>query len=219
MNKHLIVIIPSLIIILIRLKPFDTILRPLCTLVHELSHALVALLFKDKIKEIKLNSDFSGSCTTKSHSKFASFCVSLAGYTLTGVFAYLLIRLIHPNMNATAFYILIIVSIIALILYIRNSFGRVWTLLFVGINLIFIFIPFFRPFYHYIIYFYACILLVENFLSTIILLQIALSTPKKAGDATNLKKITKIPASIWAIFFFCFALFMFYESISYIIHI
>jgi preprotein translocase subunit SecG len=45
------------------------------------------------------------------------------------------------------------------------------------------------------------------------LLVLSIKQPKKAGDASNLQKITKIPAAVWAILLLVFTLFISWLSV------
>lgn len=216
MSKTFLVLVPVFIIMLIRLKPFDIILRTLNTFLHELSHAVVALIFREKVQQINLNQDFSGSCTTKVHSKFAQTCIALAGYTFTSLIAYILICNLNKEISSLFFWIFVAICVLAIIMYIRNAFGIIWVLAFTAINFLFIYIPLFKPYYNHIIYIYACIILIENLLSTFTLLYITIKSPKQAGDATLLQKASKVPAIIWSLAFVIIAILLTIKSINLI---
>lgn len=216
MHKILIVAIPIITILLIRSKYFKFILQPLNTLVHEFSHALVALLLGQKVKSININTDGSGSCTTKSKSKIKSFFISFVGYVFPSLLGYFIIYQINYSHINLVLYILIILSLIALVLYIRNSFGVTWIIGFCLINIVLLFIPNTYGLQKIILYFYACILLIENFLSTLSLLYINLSSSKKAGDSYNLHKITHIPALFFTLFYVMFSLLMILKTLPII---
>ncbi len=216
MSNTFLITVPIIIFILLRLKPFDVVFRTLNTLVHELSHALVALLFKQKVQKINLNDDFSGSCMVKVNSKFAQICIALAGYTFTSILAYCLISSLNTSFGCLIFWIMIAICVVALVFYIRNAFGILWTMSFMALNFIFIFVPFFKPYYQHILYVYSWTLLVENLLSTITLLYLCLKNKKKAGDATLLAKATKLPAIFWATLFFAIAMYLFIKSLAMI---
>lgn len=208
MQDTIIIIIPILVMIFIRMKYVELILRPLNTLIHELSHAVVALLLGEKIKDIKINPDYSGSCTTKSKSKFKAFCVSIVGYVIPSLLGYLIICELQNTMLNLLFYILIGVNIFALVFYIRNTFGIIWVLSFSMINILFLYIPMFKPLQPYILYFYSCVLLVENMLATLSLLKINLVSAKDSGDSYNLQKLTHIPALVYSLLFVGYAFMM-----------
>lgn len=217
MNKTLLLIIPLLEVILVRFKFIEICIKPLNTLIHELSHALVALILGNKVKEIKINTDYSGSCTTAGKSKVKQFFISIAGYTLPAILGFLIIKFLGGEHQIYFFYTLIFINIIALILYIRNSFGIIWTIVFILLNFCFIYFPFFTEYHEYILYTYSCILLLENIISTLILVKINFSNSKKAGDSTILEKTTHIPAIIYSLAFFAFSIWLTYKAYTIIL--
>jgi hypothetical protein len=212
MNRWFLILVPVIVVSIIRLKPIDLFLRSLNTLIHEFSHAFVALCLGEKVKEIKLNDDFSGSCTTKSKSKFKAFLVSLSGYTMCAIVSYLLIRFMNNEYNKYVFYLLIFLCIFSLIMYIRNTFGILWVVGFLAINLIIVFVPYFSKIFPQIIYVYANIIMIENFLSTLTLLHLNILSSKKAGDSYNLQKATHLPALFYTLFFVAISCFFIYKS-------
>ncbi|MGP1515108.1 MAG: M50 family metallopeptidase [Bacteroidales bacterium] len=216
MSTTFLIVSLVLVAIFIRLKPFDLLFRTFNTLVHELSHAMVAIIFRQKVQKVLLNKNFSGACDTKIDNRTSMFFISVVGYIFPAVIGYLFVYMSMLNITSFPFYIILVVSIVALIFFIGNSFGRVWTLFFAGLNLVFILAPIFSPYYKHILYIYACILLIENLLSTLTLIYVTLITSKKSSDAKLLQKITKIPAIIWCLFFFSFAVTMLFLSINYI---
>ena len=215
-SKWFIILVPVIVVSIIRLKPIDIVFRSLNTLIHELSHAIIALVLGEKVKQIKINEDFSGSCLTKSKSKFKAFLVSLSGYCLCALLSFLMIKYMNSSFNKYIFYSLIILCMIALIMYIRNSFGIIWTVGFLCLNLIIVLVPMAKNIYPHIIYIYANIIMIENFFSTLTLLHINILSSKKSGDSYNLQKSTHIPAMFWTIFFIVFSAFMIYKSYIHI---
>ncbi|MBR1769357.1 MAG: M50 family metallopeptidase [Bacteroidales bacterium] len=213
MDKIFLIATPVFVILFIRMKYFKTVLRPLNTIIHEFSHAFVALLLGEKIKELKINSDASGSCTTSIKSKKKSFFIALAGYTLPSVLAYFIIYRLQNDYTVLAYYVLIAICLLAVVLYIRNSFGVFWILAFTFLNILLIYVPFLSAFQKEVLYIYACILLTENTFSVFELLYINLGSAKKSGDSYNLQKITHIPALVFTLLFLAFALFMVYKSV------
>ncbi|MFA6368744.1 MAG: M50 family metallopeptidase, partial [Bacteroidales bacterium] len=165
------------------------------------------------VSEIKLNDNASGSCTTKSKGKFKTFLVSSSGYIFSVFFSYLLFYSIGKFWNQYFFYFFLIISIIALIFWIRNLYGIIWTLVFASINFALILIPnAISNFSNYILFLFGLLILIDNLISCISLLYISITSPKKAGDATNIAKTTKIPAFFWSLIFLAVALFVVYKS-------
>ncbi|MDO5759571.1 MAG: M50 family metallopeptidase [Bacteroidota bacterium] len=212
MSNLLVIIVPIVVVILIRAKGFKSILQPLNTLIHELSHALIALLLGQKVKSIDINTDGSGLCKIKNNSKVKSFFISFVGYIIPSLLGYFIIFNLNNSHINLILYILIIISLISLVLYIRNSFGIYWGSVFCLLNITLLFVPLFSNLPQIFLYFCACVLLTENFLSTLTLLHINLLSSKKAGDCYNLQKITHIPAIFFTLFYVFFSLFMIYKS-------
>ena len=217
MSEEFLILSLVIVAILIRLQPVDLVFRTFNTLTHELSHAIVAKLFRQKVEKIVINRDFSGSCTTKITDKRTMFFISLVGYIFPSVIGYLLVHLSLSNITSTTFYVFVVVSALALIFFIGNSFGRVWTICFCALNLVFALVPIFSLIYNNIIYIYAIILLIENLLSIITLIYITLSSPKTKTDARSLKQITKIPSFLWSLLFFAVAFWFIVLSIRLLV--
>ena len=216
-SKTFLIVIPLLVAILARITPSKYCIKPFNTLTHELAHAIVALVLGSKVKEININPDFSGSCVNIRTNFFKQFLISIAGYTTPSLLGYLLIKFMNDTADVNLFYCIIIINLIALIFYIRNTFGVIWTLLFTLLNFCFAYFSMFQAYYAYISYTYACILLMETFLDTIVLLKLNLESAKKAGDAYNLQKSTHIPALVYSLLFFAFSCFMIYKVCQVII--
>lgn len=197
----------------IRIKHIGIAFRSINTLIHELSHALMALLTGGKVTEIKLNDNASGSCTTKLKGKFRTFLVSSAGYTFSAIFSLFLFYSLGKEWNQYFFYFFLFISIIALIFWIRNTYGIIWTLIFASFNFALILIPNIIPKYsNHILLIFGLLIAIDNFLACLTLLYISIVTPKKAGDATNIAKTTKIPAFFWSILFLAITLYFGYQS-------
>lgn len=212
-DKTFIIIALISILLLIRIKNIGIVFRSVNTLIHELSHAFVAILTGGEVLEIKLNDNASGSCTTKSKGKFKSFLVSSAGYISSAIFSYLLFYSIGREWNQYIFYFFLIISIIALVFWIRNLYGIIWTLIFASINLSLILIPnAITNYANYILLVFGLLIAIDNFLACITLLNLSIFSPKKASDAVNIAKKTHVPAFFWALFFLAVSVFIGYKS-------
>lgn len=202
-----------LIIILIRTKNVGIAFRSINTLIHEISHAIMALITGGEVKEIKLNDNATGSCKTKSRGKLKTFLVSSAGYISSALFSYLLFISLGKSWNHYFFYFFLSISIFALVFWIRNTYGIIWTLAFASINLGLIILPNTIQIYsNHVLLVFGLLIGIDNILACITLVYISITNPKKAGDASNLAKTTKIPALIWALIFLGFSLFILYKS-------
>ena len=99
-----------------------------------------------------------------------------------------------------------------MILSLKNAYGLFWAGTFVVLNLLLIYFNSNSILYVFAA-FYTLIIFTDSIFSSLILLLLTIKQPKKAGDATNLHKITKIPAMVWAILFLAFTLFISWLSI------
>ena len=212
-TKTFIIIAITFIILVIRIKNIGIAFRSINTLIHELSHAIMALLTGGKVTEIKLNDNASGSCTTKSKGKFKTFLVSSSGYISSALFSLLLFYSLNKEWNQYFFYFFMFISIVALIFWIRNAYGIIWTLAFASINFALILIPnAIHNYSNYILLIFGLLIAIDNLIACLTLLYISIITPKKAGDATNIAKTTKIPAFIWALLFLTITIYICYQS-------
>ena len=212
-DKIFIIVSLVLIILVVRIKNIGIAFRSINTLIHELSHAFMAILTGGNVSEIKLNDNASGSCTTKSKGKFKTFLVSSSGYIFSAFFAYLLFYSLGKSWNQYFFYFFLIISIVALIFWIRNLYGIIWTLIFASINFALILVPnAIFNYSNYILLIFGLLILIDNLIACVSLIYISITSPKKAGDATNIAKTTKIPAFFWSLIFLAVALFVVYKS-------
>lgn len=173
------------------------------TVIHELGHALMAILTFGKAHHIKLHSDLSGVAITSSPNKLAVFFVKLAGYTTASGMSYIMFKLLIEESYEELFIIALVISALALY-FIRNFFGLIWLISFGGL---------FYGLFHYEQY--AIIGLLFSFLvllnsvvawvDTYALVRMTATSPHIVSDATDLSKLTKIPAIVWAFGFFTFA--------------
>jgi hypothetical protein len=203
----------ALIVVVIRINNLGTVFRSINTLVHELGHAFMGLLCGGKVSEIKLNENASGSCTSATKGKLKPFLVSIAGYLCSALMGWLLFYTCDKVYRGYVFYYFAIVGVIALIFWIRNTYGIIWTICFVCLNVGIILYPkAFNQYSAYIIVVYALLITIDNIIACCTLFYLSITEHKKAGDATILAKITHLPAFIWAIAFCAAAFWSGYQS-------
>ncbi|MBP5710092.1 MAG: M50 family metallopeptidase [Bacteroidales bacterium] len=179
------------------------------TVLHEFGHALTALFFQGEVHKIEIFGDTSGSTTTKMHTKAGNIIVSLAGYPFAAAAAYFSFLLLDHNLQTAYIIGLSLLFFFILVLFVRNPYGWFWILAFCAINIAVI---------HFgdgtvtdiVSLFYATTITTESITSTFILLYLSITSPERAGDATNLKKFTGVPAFIWSLLFTAFSIFMCY---------
>lgn len=173
------------------------------TALHELGHALVALFFDGEVKKIDLNQDASGTTTTSMKSKFASFLCALAGYPCAISVAWLSAYLLQQGVVQGLILMLSGLFFIMLLLWIRNVYGVLWVLLFLAVNGVLLYHG--NPQYlHYAAVFYVVMMVTESVYSVLVLFYLSIRTPQSAGDATNLAKLTHVPAFIWSLIFMAY---------------
>ena len=188
------------------------------TLIHELGHALVSLLLKGKVKEIKVFQNTSGETKTESDSQLKSFLVSIAGYPFASATAFLCFFLLSVGYEKWII-VGLTVTFLVMLVKIRNKYGIAWVLIFTLINFILLYLWRNDTANEVMAWFYSLVILLESVVSTWALVRLSFETPQKAGDATNLHKFTHLPAFIWAVLFALFAIAMAYLSLEQVQHI
>ncbi|MHC1773904.1 MAG: M50 family metallopeptidase [Lentimicrobium sp.] len=185
-------------VVLIRIPLIGKYFRSVNTLLHESGHAIAAILGSGEVIHIELGSDTSGSAYTKSGSKLKAIFVSFTGYPFAAAFSGMLIALSVDHQFKWVFYILLTVALLNLAFFVRNTYGLVWLFTFTGLILFVFWIGNTMLSYVFALA-VSLISLSETVFSTLIILYLGFSKPRKAGDVTNLAKISGIPAAIWAL--------------------
>ncbi|MFD0617276.1 M50 family metallopeptidase [Paenibacillus sp. GCM10027629] len=185
--------------------PFNSYFRNVDTMIHEFGHALVTLLLSGKVLYIHLFNDHSGVTYIEFSDSWRDIPISMAGYTMASLFTAVLFTLYARDKARVGLILLSVITLINLIFFIRNGFGVLWSIGFLAINLIMLWIPWLlvRDLYFVLI---AFICLVESVIAPLYLVFTALHSPGYAGDATSLSEATFIPAVIWALVFAIIAL-------------
>lgn len=176
-------------------------LKTINTFYHEVGHAVAALIFNGEIYHIKLNINNSGEALTSTKGWFAKFFVAISGYIFPLFLAMVLLVLVYYRHLYWAFYGLFVLAVSSTILWIRNSYGYIWS---IGYIFVFSCFLYFKSIdlIKILVAFNLGALLVENIFATVTLIKIGFKNPKQAGDAYNLKQYTFIPTFFWCIFFF-----------------
>lgn len=189
------------------------IFRTVNTLVHEMGHAVVCLLFQGTVYRMELRTDASGSATIKNKNKFSVLLAGISGYGSSAVLSFFLFQY-HAQGNPRAiFWILGITGIIALLLWIRNLYGILWLLFFIALQGAALFLmP--KPWPQYLSLFLTALIWVENLRCTLYLIGLSLSRSPKAGDASLLHKTIGLPTFFWALLFLAISLYPAYLTIS-----
>jgi len=205
-------ILLAIAILLSRIPVLGKYFRSINTLVHEAGHAFVTLLLSGEIIAVNLFADTSGSTVTKAKSKIAQSLIALAGYPFSALSGWLFLFLLSKGYYLYILFILTSIALIIMILSLKNMYGLFWAGTFVVLNLLLIYFNNQTVIYIFAS-FYALVIFTDAIISSFILLVLAIKQPKKAVDATNLQKTTKIPAAVWAIILLTFTLFISWLSI------
>ncbi len=179
---------------------------------HELGHALVALLLDGEVHKIELFNDTSGTTVTQTSRKWQAVLVSLAGYPFAASVAWLAFYLVMKGAATGLVIGLSVLFLIMLVLWIRNVYGALWVLLFCAINGFLIYYGN-EDYIHYTAMFYAVMILTESLVSSLVLVVLSFKNPSQAGDATNLAKVTHVPAAIWSLMFLAYTAWVVYRVV------
>lgn len=197
-------------VILYRIPVIGKFFNIINTVLHELGHALTALLFEGKVHKIEIFRDTSGVTVTQCKSRFGTIVTSLNGYLFTSTCAYGCFYLLSLNLYEAFIIGLSLLFFIVMVLLVRNPYGWLWILCFCGLNGFLVYQGE-NTYLEIAALFYATTILTESVFSTLVLLYAAFVHPEAAGDATNLQKFTHLPAAVWALLFCIYAFFIAYE--------
>lgn len=188
------------VIMLFQIKPIRILLTPLNTLIHEISHGITALALGGKLVKIKLYTSGEGEATTTSKNRLAKFLISYSGYTGAHLFVILCFYLLLEEKAELLAYIILSLLAVSWILWVRSIFGFAWTFVFFAMVLTaHLYLP--LEYYLYFLYFIACVLLHQAFVTPFYLIGLSKKDKYNAGDATSMYEVTKIPPIFWALLF------------------
>ena len=179
------------------------------TAIHELGHALMALILEGSVKKIELFNDASGTTTTATKTKFGSFLVAFIGYPFSSFVSYFIFYLLTVGYEKGFLIGISILFLFMLLLWVRNIYGVLWILIFCAVNGYLIYLNN-AHYIHIATLLYAVFIAVDAVFSALTVLFLSIKQKDKAGDATLLKKITGVPAVIWGIVFAGVAGWVFY---------
>lgn len=187
--------------------------RCINTLIHEVGHALFSIFTSGSIERIELFADTSGAAYTRSKNIFGKLLVPLAGYPVASFASFGAFWLLENGKVDWFVYILGGISILSLILWVRNGFGIFWLITF---SLLLFCIWYFEnaTLTFYLSYFFACMLSIESLYAALVILYISAENPKGSGDAANLRKLTYLPAVVWGIVFAAQAIYFTSKTIA-----
>lgn len=211
-NKWYMLVYVAVAMVLPRIPVVGKFFNVINTGIHEFGHAMVALLLDGKVDKIELFRDTSGTTTTKTGGRFTAALVSLAGYPFAATVACVSLYLVANGASAALLAALTVLFVVMLLFWIRNAYGLLWVLLFCSLNVCLLC----RDSQHLsemAAFFYAVMMMTESVLSTVTIVVLSFRNSGKAGDATNLAKMTHIPAPVWGLLFLVYTLWMAYRFV------
>ncbi|MDY0342159.1 MAG: M50 family metallopeptidase [Lentimicrobium sp.] len=199
--------------LLVRIPGIGKILRTFNTLLHESGHMLMAILLNGTVHEVRLNSDLSGSASTSSNSRLKSTLISLNGYPFAALSILALFALLRNGYYQAGYIALISLALIHLTFFVRNTFGMIWLALFIVLLTVsFTQAP--PQVAEWVLTGLILIALAEAIISTIQIILLGLTKPRKAGDITNLARTTRLPAWLWALIMLALCAWIIYHIIA-----
>lgn len=183
------------------------------TLVHEISHALCSILTGGGVKEITLHHDASGLAVTTATvytwrdfprnvwAWFSRVLVSYAGYTGASLSTVGLFYLLSKGKYEEILYVFVGISVITLVLWIRNTVGTIWTIFFIGVIGLALYYQL-QPVILHLSVFLSTVMFIQSITTAFTICKLSIKQRKQAGDATNLAQFTFIPAFLWGTLFF-----------------
>ncbi|WP_244895511.1 M50 family metallopeptidase [Evansella clarkii] len=188
-------------VILLRIPVLGKYLAVINTLIHEIGHALMALVTGGRVEKIKLFANTEGVASTRNHWLGGLF-TSAAGYPFASAMAWLFLYLIYIENYTAVLIILAGVLVISFLLWIRNVYGFLWVLTF-GALFAWMFWLDNTILTENVLLFITAVVFVKSITSAFTIMTMSFKTPRDAGDATSLARATFIiPAQLWGILFF-----------------
>lgn len=186
------------------------------TLIHEIGHALMALLTGGHISKIKLFANTEGEAWSQNN-RVGQIITTIAGYPFASCTSVLLLYLLKEQHYTYIMTILIGIVILSVLFWIRNLYGLLWIISF-GFILYWVMTTGDNQLTNLFITFIVSVIYIEAIQKAFVILMLSLKQPRDAGDATILMKSTWIiPAQIWGLAFFTQALVFAYYGLHWFI--
>ena len=190
-----------LTLLLIKIPIISKFFKVINTAVHELGHAIVSLLLSGKVQKIELFSNSEGVTVTHCSRTWKAFFVSLAGYPFASAASYFCFYLLSKGFEKELIIGFVVLFVLMLLLWIRNLYGFFWVIFFSGGNIALLYYVANPKILFLVALFYVTVLFTESLFSSLVILHLSFRTPQQAGDASNLRNYTHIPAWFWGVLF------------------
>lgn len=190
--------------------------RLLNTLVHEIGHIVLGRLTGSKPVKIDLFKDTSGLATRTIHkqNKLGGFLTTIAGYPTASAVAFLAVYTLHIGRADLVLSVAIGVVAVGLILWVRNGFGILWSVVFIVLSGSMILYASEDVLTGYTLMIVA-ILVVESLFSALTVFKITTTRDTRPNDARTLSTITGLPQTFWGLLFFGQAVYFTYLGYAY----
>jgi hypothetical protein len=204
----------AIALLLTRIPLIGKYFRSVNTMIHEAGHAFMTLLVSGEVIAVNLFADTSGNTITKAKNKFLQVLIAISGYPASAICGVIFLFLLSKGYELHILFVLVCLTLLLMVLSIRNAYGLFWAGTFTIINLLLLY--FNNLMWIYVAAaFFSLIIFVDSVFSSVILFVITIKTPKKSGDAGNLEKFTRIPAIVWSVMLLAFSGYLAYYSISH----
>ena len=198
--------------VIARIPVIGKYLRVVNTLIHETGHSIMTLLTDGQVIKVELFSDTSGTTVTKSKSKFGQFMIAFSGYPFAAFMAYLFSFLIYNHYFSAVIISIAVLAFINLLFFVRNAHGIIWLIIFIALAVLNMMYGNKLSTIGFAVI-VGAVNLLETLWSSLVITLLSFRKGKSAGDATNLHKLTHVPAFIWALLFLTMSVFVVYRVV------
>lgn len=206
----------AIMLLILRVKKLGIVFRVYNTLFHELGHAVFSLLTSGSVKKIELFSDAGGAAYVSNKGWFSSFLVTIIAYPFAAATGWFMLTQTQGVDTVYLAYAIAGIYILSLILYVRNQYGVIWLLFNIVFTLAAIYFKQ-ESWAHIYFFVVGSFILMEAVWTSLVLLYLSAESPAHAGDAKDLRDLTRIPAVVWALLFAAVTLYFVNLSLSGVI--
>lgn len=205
-----------IMLLLLRIKTLGIAFRIYNTLFHELGHAIFTLFTSGSVKKIELFSDAGGAAYISNKGWWSNFIVTIVAYPFAAAVGWFMLTQTQNVQTHYLAYAIAGIYVLSLLLYVRNQYGVIWLIINILITLGAIYFNQ-QTWAHIYFFVIGSFILMESVWTALVLLWISAESPAQAGDAKDLRDLTKVPAVVWALLFAAITLYFVNLSLSGVI--
>lgn len=187
-------------LLLLRIKTLGVAFRVYNTLFHELGHAVFSLLTSGSVKKIELFADAGGAAYVSNNGWWSNFLVTIIAYPFAAAVGWFMLTQTQRLRTDYLAYGIAAIYVLSLLFYVRNQYGIIWLLINTAITIGAIYFKQ-QTWAHFYFFVVGSFILMESVWTALVLLYISAEDPGNAGDAKDLRDLTRIPAIVWALLF------------------